>query len=102
MCRASSLIGALKNNCIATYGTEINPAYVKIGSERLDKLAKGSLVTCPIYQKKNLHTKVNRQSCHASTKMGNTITVKFSNTNTYCSLLNYLNSLTVNCHSFKT
>lgn len=47
---ASSLIGALKNNRIA-YGTEINPAYFKIGLDRIDKLAQGTLITRPIYQK---------------------------------------------------
>lgn len=46
----SSLIAALKNNRVA-YGTEINSEYVKIGLERINKLAEGSLITRPIYQK---------------------------------------------------
>lgn len=46
----SSLIAALKNNRVA-YGTEINSEYVKIGLERINRLAEGSLITRPIYQK---------------------------------------------------
>lgn len=46
---ASTLIAALKNDRVA-YGTEIHSDYHKIGLDRIDKLATGTLVTRPIYQ----------------------------------------------------
>ena len=46
---ASTLIAALKNNR-RTYGTELNPDYVVIGKERIEKLQKDSLITRPMYQ----------------------------------------------------
>ena len=46
----SSLIAALKNERRA-YGTELESPYVDIGLDRIRKLAEGSLVTRPIYQK---------------------------------------------------
>ena len=46
----SSLIAALKNQRQA-YGTELEPAYVKIGLERVGKLRNDTLQTRPIYQK---------------------------------------------------
>jgi len=47
---ASSLIAALKNERRA-YGTELEPSYVRIGMDRIQKLAEGTLTTRPIYQK---------------------------------------------------
>lgn len=47
---ASSLIAALKNNRQA-YGTELEPSYIDIGMERIQKLAEGTLSTRPIYKK---------------------------------------------------
>lgn len=46
----SSLIAALKNGRRA-YGTELEPAYVKTGLERIQKLAEDALPLRPIYQK---------------------------------------------------
>lgn len=46
----SALIAALKNGRRA-YGTELEEKYVKIGLERISKLANDTLVTRPIYQK---------------------------------------------------
>lgn len=45
----SSLIGALKNNRRA-YGTELEPRYVEIGKERIEKLKNDELKTRPMYQ----------------------------------------------------
>lgn len=45
----SSLIAALKNNRRA-YGTEVDSTYVKIGQDRISRLADGTLLTRPIYQ----------------------------------------------------
>ena len=47
---ASSLIAALKNERRA-YGTELEPSYVRIGMDRIQKLAEGTLTTRQIYQK---------------------------------------------------
>lgn len=46
----SSIVAALKNHRRA-YGTEVEPAYVDIGMERIRHLAKDELITRPIYQK---------------------------------------------------
>lgn len=46
----SSLIAALKNQRQA-YGTELEQSYVDIGLERIRRLADGTLLTRPVYQK---------------------------------------------------
>ncbi len=45
----SSLIGAIKNHRVA-YGTDWNQKYVDIGLERIERLAKDTLIMRPIYQ----------------------------------------------------